>query len=111
MCVQAAQKIFGGEVKNHLLLFISKSADDFQAKLDEYKTVAPEFKGKVSYHLSLWQLLCNTGQNFTFKYLCVEQWDVWPHKKHAWSDYCMDEIFWNYYDSKEQCMMLNKAYR
>lgn len=44
---EAAQKIFGGEVKNHLLMFIAKTASDFQTKLDEYKTVAPEFKGKV----------------------------------------------------------------
>ena len=44
---EAAPKIFGGDAKNHLLLFISKSAGDFQAKLDEFKKVAPEFKGKV----------------------------------------------------------------
>jgi protein disulfide-isomerase A1 len=44
---EAAPKIFGGEAKNHLLMFIAKSADDFQAKIDEFKKVAPEFKGKV----------------------------------------------------------------
>ena len=45
---QSAQKIFGGEIKNHLLYFISKGADDFQAKIDDYKVAAEEFKGKVS---------------------------------------------------------------
>ncbi|ELU15730.1 hypothetical protein CAPTEDRAFT_156715 [Capitella teleta] len=44
---EAAPKIFGGDAKNHLLFFISKTSDDFQAKMDEYKKVAPEFKGKV----------------------------------------------------------------
>lgn len=44
---EAAGKIFGGEVKNHLLLFISKKAEDFKTKLDTFKEVAPEFKGKV----------------------------------------------------------------
>ena len=34
-------------MKNHLLMFIAKSAADFQERLDSYKTVAPEFKGKV----------------------------------------------------------------
>lgn len=44
---EAAGKIFGGDVKNHLLLFISKKADDFKEKLDTFKEVAPDFKGKV----------------------------------------------------------------
>lgn len=44
---EAASKIFGGDVKNHLLLFISKKADDFKEKYDVYKQVAPDFKGKV----------------------------------------------------------------
>jgi len=44
---QSAQKIFGGEVKNHLLLFVSSTSDDFQAKLDEYRAAAGDFKGKV----------------------------------------------------------------
>jgi len=44
---ESAQKIFGGEVKNHNLLFISKKADNYDATLADYKTVAAEFKGKV----------------------------------------------------------------
>jgi protein disulfide-isomerase A1 len=44
---ESAQKIFGGEVKNHLLLFISAKADDFQDKLAAYRAAAGDFKGKV----------------------------------------------------------------
>jgi len=44
---QSAQKIFGGEVKNHLLLFISKTSDAYQATFDQYKAAATDFKGKV----------------------------------------------------------------
>jgi len=44
---EAAGKIFGGEVKNHLLLFISKKAEDFKEKYDSFKEVAADFKGKV----------------------------------------------------------------
>ena len=44
---ESAQKIFGGEVKNHLLLFLSKGDDKFDALLTEYKAAATEFKGKV----------------------------------------------------------------
>jgi len=44
---ESAQKIFGGDVKNHMLLFVSKKASDFQANYDVFKDVAPDFKGKV----------------------------------------------------------------
>jgi len=44
---QSAQKIFGGEVKNHLLLFISKKADNFDAILADYKVAATDYKGRV----------------------------------------------------------------
>lgn len=44
---ESAQKIFGGEIKSHMLYFLSRKADDFQTRLDEYKKSAPEFKGKV----------------------------------------------------------------
>lgn len=44
---ESAQKIFGGEIKNHLLYFVSKKADDFTAKMDDYKKAAETFKGKV----------------------------------------------------------------
>lgn len=45
---QSAQKIFGGEVKNHILLFIKKSDKDFDTKLADFKEAAKDFKGEVS---------------------------------------------------------------
>lgn len=42
-----ASKIFGGDVKNHMLLFVSKKADNFQSHFDVFKDVAQNFKGKV----------------------------------------------------------------
>lgn len=44
---ESAQKIFGGDIKNHILLFVSKKADDFQTKFDLFKGAAGDFKGKV----------------------------------------------------------------
>ena len=44
---ESAQKIFGGDVKTHLLLFVSKQSDDFNKHVDTFKAVAPDFKGKV----------------------------------------------------------------
>jgi protein disulfide-isomerase A1 len=41
-----ASKIFGGEVKKHLLLFISKSSADFAAKKAVIENVAKQYKGK-----------------------------------------------------------------
>jgi protein disulfide-isomerase A1 len=41
----SAQKIFGGEVKNHILLFIEKEGSD--DILSGYREVAKDFKGKV----------------------------------------------------------------
>jgi protein disulfide-isomerase A1 len=41
-----ASKIFGGEVKKHLLLFISKSSADFSEKKAVVESVAKQFKGK-----------------------------------------------------------------
>jgi len=45
---ESASKIFGGEVKNHILLFVSKKSDEFQSHFDVFKEVAQKFKGKVS---------------------------------------------------------------
>ena len=45
---ESAPKIFGGEVKNHMLLFVSKKDDNFQSHYDTVKQVAQNFKGKVS---------------------------------------------------------------
>jgi protein disulfide-isomerase A1 len=44
---ESAQKIFGGEIKKHLLLFVKKTAENFKAVTDDYRTVAAEFKGKA----------------------------------------------------------------
>jgi len=48
---ESAQKIFGGDVKNHLLIFVGKSHADVGKINTEAKTVAKEFKGKVSIKL------------------------------------------------------------
>merc|ERR1712059_165113 len=42
-----AQKIFSGEVKSHLLLFVSASAEDFSAKVDIAKAIAKDHKGEM----------------------------------------------------------------
>lgn len=44
---EAAQKIFGGEIKNHLLFFLSKKAPDFKERTESYSAAASEYKGKV----------------------------------------------------------------
>uniref|UniRef100_A0A8B9S393 Protein disulfide-isomerase n=1 Tax=Apteryx owenii TaxID=8824 RepID=A0A8B9S393_APTOW len=44
---QTAPKIFGGEIKTHILLFLPKSVSDYQEKLDNFKTAAGSFKGKI----------------------------------------------------------------
>jgi len=43
----SAQKIFGGDIKKHSLLFVSKSGADFEEKLAEYKKAAAAHKGAV----------------------------------------------------------------
>merc|ERR1712064_271852 len=42
-----AQKIFSGEVKNHLLLFVSQTSDAFPAQKEMAAKVATDYKGKV----------------------------------------------------------------
>lgn len=44
---QTAPKIFGGEIKTHILLFLPKSTSDYQDKLDNFKKAAGSFKGKI----------------------------------------------------------------
>jgi len=44
---EAAPKIFGGDIKSHLLLFISKKAETFKDTLATFTGVAKGFKGKV----------------------------------------------------------------
>merc|ERR1712038_1329474 len=42
-----AQKIFSGDVKSHLLLFLSASSEDFTAKTDIAREIAKEYKGEM----------------------------------------------------------------
>lgn len=42
---QSAQKIFGGEVKNHILLFVKK--DGGEDTIEQFRAAASNFKGKV----------------------------------------------------------------
>lgn len=44
---ETAQKIFGGEIKVHVLLFNSKKATDAEKLRDEFKTAAMKFRGKT----------------------------------------------------------------
>ncbi|XP_072318311.1 protein disulfide-isomerase [Eucyclogobius newberryi] len=44
---QTAPKIFGGEIKSHILMFLPKAASDFKDKMDEFKKAATGFKGKI----------------------------------------------------------------
>ncbi|KAK1886549.1 Protein disulfide-isomerase [Dissostichus eleginoides] len=44
---QTAPKIFGGEIKSHILMFLPKTAKDFDDKMDEFKKAAEGFKGKI----------------------------------------------------------------
>jgi len=52
---ETAAKIFGGDVKNHMLLFVSKQSDSFQSYFDIFKEVARSFKGKVRSVFGHWQ--------------------------------------------------------
>uniref|UniRef100_A0A672QY52 protein disulfide-isomerase n=1 Tax=Sinocyclocheilus grahami TaxID=75366 RepID=A0A672QY52_SINGR len=45
--LQTAPKIFGGEIKSHILMFVPKTATDFQDKMDQFKKAAEGFKGKI----------------------------------------------------------------
>ncbi|KAK2857381.1 hypothetical protein Q7C36_005300 [Tachysurus vachellii] len=44
---QTAPKIFGGDIKSHILLFVPKASKDFQEKLDHFKKASEGFKGKI----------------------------------------------------------------
>jgi protein disulfide-isomerase A1 len=44
---ETAQKIFGGEIKAHNLLFASRKASDFESILESFKKVAKDFKNRV----------------------------------------------------------------
>ncbi|XP_078427363.1 protein disulfide-isomerase [Cetorhinus maximus] len=44
---QSAPKIFGGDIKTHVLLFIPKSSTSFEGNLNSFKKAAESFKGKI----------------------------------------------------------------
>ncbi|XP_045766716.1 protein disulfide-isomerase [Maniola jurtina] len=44
---ETASKIFGGQIKYHLLLFLSKKNGDFEKYLDELKPVAKTYRDKI----------------------------------------------------------------
>ncbi|OQR80269.1 protein disulfide-isomerase-like [Tropilaelaps mercedesae] len=44
---ESASKIFGGEVKNHNLLFLSKKADNYDEAFAKFRKAAEQFKSKV----------------------------------------------------------------
>jgi len=48
---ETAQKIFGGDIKVHNLLFASKSSASFESDLAEFKKAAKEFRSKVIFVL------------------------------------------------------------
>jgi len=42
-----AQKIFSGEIKSHLLLFVSAKADEYKSQVEIARTIAKENKGEL----------------------------------------------------------------
>lgn len=44
---ESAQKIFGGEIKSHLLMFLSKEAGHFEKYVEDAKEVAKAFRDKI----------------------------------------------------------------
>lgn len=52
--MQTAPKIFGGDIKSHILMFLPKAASDFQDKMDQFKKAAEGFKGRVGSSFTSW---------------------------------------------------------
>ena len=45
---ETAQKVFGGEIRSHVLMFLSKEAGHYDSFLPVQKTIAQDYKEKVS---------------------------------------------------------------
>jgi protein disulfide-isomerase A1 len=48
---ETAQKIFGGDIKVHTLLFASKKSDSFETIFSEFKKAAKQYKGRTIFVL------------------------------------------------------------
>lgn len=48
---ESAGKLFGGEIKSHNLLFVSKASDAFKGMYEAFKDAAKKFKGKILFVL------------------------------------------------------------
>jgi len=44
---ETAQKIFSGEIKSHLLMFLSAAAEDYAAKVEIARGIAKDYKGQM----------------------------------------------------------------
>jgi len=44
---ETAQKVFGGEIKSHVLMFLSKEAGHYDKYLETQKKVAADYREKV----------------------------------------------------------------
>jgi len=44
---ETAQKIFSGEIKSHLLMFVSKKSDEYKTQLEIARSIAKEYKGQM----------------------------------------------------------------
>ncbi|KAG8015056.1 Protein disulfide-isomerase [Nibea albiflora] len=47
LVIEPPPKIFGGDIKSHILMFLPKAASDFQDKMDQFKKAAEGFKGRI----------------------------------------------------------------
>lgn len=45
---ETAQKVFGGEIRSHVLLFLSKDAGHYDKYLENHRPVAKDYKDKVN---------------------------------------------------------------